>query len=107
MYAAAEGERRPPILQVQPLVVQGYKSAACFATCWLALLATPLKFTWWGTVGAGIWVRSRLQQEIDCCVHHGQFKSKGGAPAMGYLCRPAASSLASRSAHYVEMVCTR
>jgi hypothetical protein len=44
-------------LQVHPLVVQCYKTAACFATCWLALLVVPLRFTWWGTAGAAIWVR--------------------------------------------------
>lgn len=43
--------------QVHPLTVQCYKTAACFATCWLALLAVPLRFTWWGTAGAAIWVR--------------------------------------------------
>lgn len=51
--------------QVNPLVVQTYKSAACFATCWLALLVVPMKFTWWGLVGASIWVRSFKQ---DCTI---------------------------------------
>lgn len=46
--------------QVHPLVVQCYKTAACFTTCWLALLFVPLRFTWWGTMGAAIWVRLRF-----------------------------------------------
>lgn len=52
-------------VQVHPLVVQCYKSAACFATCWLALLAVPLRFTWWGTAAAAIWVRT-LMCRMDC-----------------------------------------
>lgn len=48
--------RRLQDAQVHPLVVQCYKTAACFATCWLALLIVPLRFTWWGTAGAAIWV---------------------------------------------------
>ena len=56
---------------MNPLVVQSYKSAACFATCWLALLVVPMKFTWWGLVGASIWVRS-LQQKL-----HSSIRSSG------------------------------
>mmetsp|Transcript_13673 Transcript_13673/g.41307 ORF Transcript_13673/g.41307 Transcript_13673/m.41307 type:complete len:433 (+) Transcript_13673:278-1576(+) len=48
--------RRLQDAQVHPLVVQGYKSTACFATCWLALFVAKLNFTWWGIVGASIWV---------------------------------------------------
>ena len=39
------------------MVIQCYKTAACFATCWLALLLTDFTFTPWGIVGGLIWVR--------------------------------------------------
>mmetsp|Transcript_15923 Transcript_15923/g.50037 ORF Transcript_15923/g.50037 Transcript_15923/m.50037 type:complete len:333 (+) Transcript_15923:125-1123(+) len=42
--------------KVDPVVFQCYKTLACFSTCWLVLLYVPYKFTWWGTVGASIWV---------------------------------------------------
>ena len=45
-------------LQVEPVVIQCYKTAACFATCWLALLLTDFTFTPWGIVGGLIWVRT-------------------------------------------------
>ncbi|KAL3683364.1 hypothetical protein R1sor_001386 [Riccia sorocarpa] len=41
--------------QVDPLVYQTYKSFACFATSWLVLIYVPLRFTWWGMVGASMW----------------------------------------------------
>ena len=41
------------------MVVQCYKTAACFGTCWLALLLTDFTFTPWGIVGGLIWVRLR------------------------------------------------
>ena len=50
--------------QVHPLVVQSYKTAVCFVTCWLTLLVVPLRFTWWGTLGALIWVRA---PRFACC----------------------------------------
>ena len=43
--------------QVEPVIVQCYKTATCFATCWLALLLTDFTFTPWGIVGGLIWVR--------------------------------------------------
>ncbi len=46
-------------VQVEPVVIQCYKTAACFATCWLALLLTDFTFTPWGIVGGLIWVRTR------------------------------------------------
>eukprot|EP00227_Mantoniella_beaufortii_P020739 CAMPEP_0197602254 /NCGR_PEP_ID=MMETSP1326-20131121/36855_1 /TAXON_ID=1155430 /ORGANISM="Genus nov. species nov., Strain RCC2288" /LENGTH=136 /DNA_ID=CAMNT_0043169585 /DNA_START=19 /DNA_END=425 /DNA_ORIENTATION=- len=42
--------------QVDPVIFQCYKTSACFCTCWLALLFVEFKFTWWGVVGAAIWV---------------------------------------------------
>eukprot|EP00899_Mesostigma_viride_P017118 jgi/Mesvir1/25407/Mv01441-RA.1 len=42
--------------KVDPIVYQAYKTFACFATCWLVLIYTDLKFTKWGFVGAAIWV---------------------------------------------------
>ena len=54
--------------------MQCYKSGACFATCWLALLAVPLRFTWWGTAGAAIWVRHLASMEVHplacLCLSH-------------------------------------
>ncbi|KAL2612270.1 hypothetical protein R1flu_023962 [Riccia fluitans] len=41
--------------QVDPLVYQTYKSLACFTTSWLVLIYVPLRFTWWGMVGASMW----------------------------------------------------
>ncbi|BBN10202.1 hypothetical protein MPTK1_5g01810 [Marchantia polymorpha subsp. ruderalis] len=41
--------------QVDPIVYQTYKSFACFATSWLVLIYVPLRFTWWGMVGASMW----------------------------------------------------
>jgi len=38
------------------VVFQLYKTTACFATCWLALAWVDFRFTWWGVVGAAIWV---------------------------------------------------
>jgi hypothetical protein len=32
--------------QVDPVIFQCYKTAACFSTCWLALLFVDFKFTW-------------------------------------------------------------
>lgn len=71
--------------QVHPIVVQGYKSAACFATCWLALLVVPLRFTWWGTLGAAIWVRSYLGH---CGVQH---------PCISLWCRGLSSCMPLRT----------
>ena len=42
--------------QVDPVVFQCYKTTACFCTSWLALFFVDFKFTWWGVVGAAIWV---------------------------------------------------
>ena len=42
--------------KVDPVVFQCYKTLACFSTCWIALLYVPFKFTYWGFVGAAIWV---------------------------------------------------
>ena len=33
-----------------------YKTVSCFTTCWLTLLVVPLRFSWWGVVGAAMWV---------------------------------------------------
>lgn len=44
------------ITQVDPLAYQFYKSLVCFSTSWLVLTYNPFRFTWWGTVGATIWV---------------------------------------------------
>ena len=41
--------------KVDPVVYQCYKASACFTTCWLALLAVPFRFTWFGVAGAAIW----------------------------------------------------
>ncbi|CAM6095212.1 unnamed protein product [Calypogeia fissa] len=41
--------------KVDPIVYQTYKSFACFSTSWLVLLIVPLKFTWWGMLGATLW----------------------------------------------------
>ncbi len=42
--------------RVHPVIVQVYKSTACFLTSWLVLLLRPFKFSYWGVVGAVIWV---------------------------------------------------
>ncbi|KAH7365201.1 hypothetical protein KP509_18G013500 [Ceratopteris richardii] len=42
--------------KMDPIIFQSYKSFVCFMTSWLVLIYTPLKFTWWGMVGALIWV---------------------------------------------------
>ena len=41
---------------VDPVVFQCYKTVSCFTTCWLTLLVVPLRFSWWGVVGAAMWV---------------------------------------------------
>ena len=50
--------KAPAVVQakVDPVVFQCYKTAACFCSCWLALLIAEFKFTYWGFVGAAIWV---------------------------------------------------
>ncbi|CAK0748964.1 hypothetical protein CVIRNUC_001874 [Coccomyxa viridis] len=43
--------------KVHPFVYQIYKSSVCFLTSFIVLAWNwPAKFTWWGTVGAAIWV---------------------------------------------------
>ena len=42
--------------RVHPIVIQVYKSTACFFTSWLVLLVRDFKFSYWGLVGALIWV---------------------------------------------------
>lgn len=44
------------VANIDPIIFQSYKSFACFATSWLVLAYVPLKFTWWGMLGALIWV---------------------------------------------------
>lgn len=48
--------KMPAALSLDPFVFQFYKSTTCFLTSWLVLLYTPFKFTWWGILGALIWV---------------------------------------------------
>ncbi|XP_057819219.2 uncharacterized protein LOC131032301 isoform X1 [Cryptomeria japonica] len=48
--------KMPAALSLDPFVFQSYKSTACFMTSWLVLLYTPYRFTWWGMLGALIWV---------------------------------------------------
>lgn len=48
--------KMPAALSLDPFVFQSYKSTTCFLTSWLVLLYTPFKFTWWGILGALIWV---------------------------------------------------
>jgi len=44
-------------LDVDPLVVQSYKTIMCFLTSWLILLSgEPLRFTKWGIVSGLFWV---------------------------------------------------
>lgn len=47
-----------PGIQVDPVIIQCYKTSACFATCWLALALTDFTFTPWGILGGLIWVRA-------------------------------------------------
>jgi len=42
--------------QVDPVIYQAYKSFAVFASSWLVLLYVDFYFTWWGFVGASMWV---------------------------------------------------
>ncbi|WZN66814.1 transmembrane protein TMEM144 [Chloropicon roscoffensis] len=42
--------------RVHPIVIQCYKSTACFVTSFLVLLLRDFKFSYWGVLGAGIWV---------------------------------------------------
>ena len=42
--------------RVHPIVIQVYKSTACFTTSFLVLLLRDFKFSLWGVLGAGIWV---------------------------------------------------
>eukprot|EP01018_Ginkgo_biloba_P029026 Gb_18401 [translate_table: standard] len=48
--------KTPAALALDPFVFQSYKSFICFLTSWLVLLYTPFRFTWWGMLGALIWV---------------------------------------------------
>lgn len=41
---------------VDPLVFQTYKTAAVFLSSWLVLLYRPFYFSYWGIIGAIIWV---------------------------------------------------
>jgi len=44
-------------LNIDPLVMQTYKSTVCFLTCWLVvLLGEPIRFTPWGIVSGMFWV---------------------------------------------------
>lgn len=44
-------------LNIDPLVMQTYKSTMCFLTCWLVvLLGEPIRFTSWGIVSGIFWV---------------------------------------------------
>ena len=42
--------------RVQPVIIQVYKSTACFVTSWFVLLLRDFKFSYWGVIGAVIWV---------------------------------------------------
>lgn len=42
--------------KVDPVVFQCYKTTACFLSSFLVLLYVDFKFTWWGVLGAFIWV---------------------------------------------------
>ena len=42
--------------RVDPAVIQAYKSMSCFLSSWLVLLFRPFQFSYWGIVGAAIWV---------------------------------------------------
>lgn len=44
-------------LSVDPMVMQSYKSAVCFLTCWLVIpLGVPPRFTSWGIISGLFWV---------------------------------------------------
>jgi len=44
-------------VEVHPLVMQSYKTATCFATCWLVLLAgEELRWSHWGIASGLFWV---------------------------------------------------
>jgi hypothetical protein len=44
-------------LNVDPLVMQTYKSVVCFLTCWLVVfVGEPIKFTYWGIISGLFWV---------------------------------------------------
>lgn len=51
-------------LQVDPLAYQCYKSFVCFATSFLVLTYNHFQFTWWGSVGAAIWVANGVMAII-------------------------------------------
>ncbi|KAK3263953.1 hypothetical protein CYMTET_27276 [Cymbomonas tetramitiformis] len=42
--------------KVDPIIFQFYKASACFLTSFLTLFYVDFKFTYWGIVGAAIWV---------------------------------------------------
>ena len=42
--------------KVNPLIFQSYKTIAVFLTSWLILTYNEYYFTWWGFVGASMWV---------------------------------------------------
>lgn len=42
--------------RVHPVIIQVYKSTACFTSSWLVLLLRKFTFSYWGVVGAAIWV---------------------------------------------------
>jgi hypothetical protein len=46
--------------KIDPVIFQFYKSFACFSTSWLVLLYMPLKWTWWGLAGGGLWVMTGI-----------------------------------------------
>lgn len=44
-------------LNVDPLVMQSYKSMVCFLTCWFVVfLGEPIKFSYWGILSGMFWV---------------------------------------------------
>jgi len=44
-------------LNIDPLVMQTYKTTVCFLTCWfVVLLGEPIRFTPWGIVSGMFWV---------------------------------------------------
>jgi hypothetical protein len=54
--------RLPSVMaaKIDPVIFQFYKSFACFSTSWLVLLYMPLKWTWWGLAGGGLWVMTGI-----------------------------------------------
>ncbi|QDZ24882.1 hypothetical protein HOP50_15g74250 [Chloropicon primus] len=42
--------------RVHPIIIQVYKSTACFTTSFFVLLLRDFKFSYWGVIGAAIWV---------------------------------------------------